>query len=275
MTRKPAASPFAARLSAIARISAIARLPAIARLLATLGLALAAATAAGLAQAAPTRLAYVSSEKDDAITVIDLKTLEVKGSIATCKRPRHMQMLPGSERRMIVVCSNSDRADVIDLGAGKAVDAIPLDEDPELLDISPDGKTLYVSNEDDSRMSMVDIATKKVVRTVATGPEPEGVKVSPDGKLVYVASEVANIVHVIDTATGRILDNITVGNRPRRFEIPQARGLAWRRVVDTSLPTPDDIRPPGEQPLVRGTDYPLGPRSVVVLEAEVLDKRPS
>ncbi len=68
---------------------------------------------------------------------------------------------------------------------------------------------------------------------------------------------------------------LNFSDRPRRFEIPQARGLAWRRVVDTSLPTPDDIRPPGEQPLVRGTDYPLGPRSVVVLEAEVLDKRPS
>ena len=222
MTRKPAAS-----LPALARLPGTLGIEFGIAVGAALGVALLAATASGPAQAAPTGLAYVSSEKDDAITVIDLKSLEVKGSIATCKRPRHMQMLPGSERRMVVVCSNSDRADVIDLGAGKAVDGIPLDEDPELLDISPDGKTLYVSNEDDSRMSMVDIATKQVVRTVATGPEPEGVKVSPDGKLVYVASEVANIVHVIDTATGKILHNITVGNRPRRFEITPDGKELW------------------------------------------------
>lgn len=189
-----------------------------------LGLALAAATAA---RSAPTQLAYVSSEKDNAITVIDLATLEVKGTIDTCKRPRHMQRLPGSEGRMLVVCSDSDRADVIDLKAGRSIDQIPLDEDPELLDISPDGKIIYVSNEDDSRMSMIDIATRKVVRTVGTGPEPEGVKVSPDGKIVYVASEVANMVHVIDTATGKILHNITVGNRPRRFEITPDGNELW------------------------------------------------
>lgn len=197
------------------------------RSLAVAAMAAIALTLSATALAAPTQLAYVSSEKDDAITLIDLKSLEVKGTIATCKRPRHMQMLPGSERRLVVVCSNSDRADVIDLTSGKSVDRIPLDEDPELLDISPDGKTFYVSNEDDSRMSMIDVATKKVVRTVKTGPEPEGVKVSPDGKIVYVASEVANIVHVIDVDSGKILHNITVGNRPRRFEITPDGKELW------------------------------------------------
>lgn len=222
MTRLPA-DPTPRRASCAA--SMLKR--RVGRALVAVTVALAVPALPGPASASPTNLAYVSSEKDDAITVIDLATLDVKGTIATCKRPRHMQMLPGSERRMVVVCSNSDRADVIDLTLGKSVEQIPLAEDPELLDISPDGKTLYVSNEDDAQMSMVDVATRKVVRTVATGPEPEGVKVSPDGKLVYVASEVANIVHVVDAATGKITHNITVGNRPRRFEITADGKELW------------------------------------------------
>ena len=34
--------------------------------------------------------AYVSSEKDDALTMIDLATLTVKGTVPTCKRGRHI-----------------------------------------------------------------------------------------------------------------------------------------------------------------------------------------
>ena len=43
------------------------------------------------AQAKDSGLAYVSSEKDHAITLVDLKTLAVVGTIPTCRRPRHMQ----------------------------------------------------------------------------------------------------------------------------------------------------------------------------------------
>ena len=38
--------------------------------------------------------AYVSSEKDQAVTLIDLATLSVKGTIPTCKRGRHIQLMP-------------------------------------------------------------------------------------------------------------------------------------------------------------------------------------
>ena len=54
--------------------------------------------------------AYVSSEKDHAITVVDLKTLAVVGTIRTCKRPRHMQRVAGGTQLM-VACSDSGRAD--------------------------------------------------------------------------------------------------------------------------------------------------------------------
>ena len=52
---------------------------------------------------------------------------------------------------------------------------------------------------------------------------------------------------------------------PLRFELPR---LAWRRVVDTSRPSPADIRPPGWAVSLDGAlAYVAGPRSVVVLTA--------
>ena len=46
------------------------------------------------------------------------------------------------------------------------------------------------------------------------------------------------------------------------FTIQQGAARQWRRVVDTSLPTPDDITPEGVP--IRKLQYSVGPRSVVV-----------
>jgi PQQ-dependent catabolism-associated beta-propeller protein len=169
---------------------------------------------------------FVNSEKDDAITLIDMGTLTVQGTVATCKRPRHMQLGP-DRTKLYVACTDSHEADVIDVATRKSVGRLPLGEDPEAFDFSPDGKTLYVSNEEEGALSMIDVASGKRLRSVEVGEEPEGVKVSPDGKSVYVTSEVASLVHVIDTASGKVVKNIKVGKRPRRFAITPDGSELW------------------------------------------------
>lgn len=173
--------------------------------------ALAAVVGAAQAQG----LAYVSSEKDDALTVIDLATLAVKGTIPTCKRGRHLQLTP--DRKLLVACTDSNAADLIDLASGKSLRRIPLGDEPEAFDLSPDGKTIYVSNEDEGEASFIDMASGKKLKSVKVGGEPEGVKLSADGKTLYVTSEVAGLVHVIDTASAKLVKNVKAGKRPRRM----------------------------------------------------------
>lgn len=169
--------------------------------------------------------AYVSSEKDQALTMIDLATLTVKGTVPTCKRGRHLQLTP--ERKLMLACGDSGVADLIDPATGKSLRRIPLGEDPEAFDLSPDGKTIYVSNEDDAEASFIDAASGKKLKSVKVGAEPEGVKVSADGKTLYVTSEVASLVHVIDTATAKVVKNIQVGKRPRRMAITPDGKELW------------------------------------------------
>ena len=186
-----------------------------------LAMGLAAASAAS-AQG----VALVSSEKDNALTVLDLKTQAVTGTISTCKRPRHMRKtLDG--KQLLVACGDSGQADVIDLATRKSVRKIGLGDDPEIFDLSPDGKTLYVSNEEDALVNVIDLASGKPTSQIKVGGEPEGVLVSPDGKRLYVTSEVANLVHVIDTASGKIVKDITAGKRPRRFAITPDGAQLW------------------------------------------------
>jgi YVTN family beta-propeller protein len=141
--------------------------------------------------------AYVSSEKDHTITVLDLQTQAVTGTIPTCKRPRHMQLSP-DRKLLMVACGDSQQADLIDLATRQSVRKLALGDDPEIFDVTPDGKTLYVSNEEDAELGVVDIASGRRTGAIKVGEEPEGVKIAPDGKTVYVTSEVANLVHIVD-----------------------------------------------------------------------------
>jgi PQQ-dependent catabolism-associated beta-propeller protein len=193
-----------------------------------LGLAAAATLAAGQGTA------YVSSEKDDALTLIDTKTLAVKGTLATCKRGRHIQRLP--DGKIMVACTDSNAADVIDPVSGKSVRRVPLGDEPEAFDVSPDGKTIYVSNEDEAETSFIDAESGKKLKTIKVGKEPEGVKVSTDGKTLYVTSEVASLVHVIDVATAKVVKNVKVGKRPRRMAItPDGKELWVTNELDASV----------------------------------------
>jgi PQQ-dependent catabolism-associated beta-propeller protein len=178
--------------------------------------------------------AYVTSEKDNALTLVDTASLAVKGTMPTCKRARHIQR--AADGMLLVACTDSNQADVIDPKAGRSVRRIPLGDEPEAFDLSPDGKTIYVSNEDAAEVSFIEAATGRTLKTVTVGQEPEGVKASADGKTVYVTSEAASLVHVIDTATGKVLKNISVGKRPRRMAItPDGRELWVTSELDASV----------------------------------------
>ncbi len=193
-----------------------------------------AALSAAAATASAQGTAYVSSEKDNSLTLIDMATLAVKGTIATCKRARHVQLTP--DGKVMVACTDSNAADIIDPASGKSLRRVPLGDEPEAFDLSPDGKTIYVSNEDAGEASFIDTATGTVLKSVKVGKEPEGVKVSADGKTVYVTSEVASMVHVIDTATAKVVKNVKVGKRPRRMAItPDGKELWVTNELDASV----------------------------------------
>jgi len=58
---------------------------------------------------------------------------------------------------------------------------------------------------------------------------------------------------------------------PLVFELPPAErsgGRCWRRVIDTALPSPDDIALPSDATAIPGPTYTAAPRSVVLLSAE-------
>jgi glycogen operon protein len=53
--------------------------------------------------------------------------------------------------------------------------------------------------------------------------------------------------------------------QPLTFEIQQGSAGSWRRVIDTSLASPNDVADPGTEPVLGGLSYAVNAQSVVVL----------
>lgn len=74
--------------------------------------------------------AYVSNEKDDSISVIDLASQTVTETLKVGMRPRGL--LLSSDNKLLYICaSDSDRVQVMDLATRKIIKELPSGADPE------------------------------------------------------------------------------------------------------------------------------------------------
>ena len=176
---------------------------------------------------------YVSVEDSGEVVAVDPDHAMVMARIFVGKRPRGIKVSPDG-KLLYVALSGSPRAapgvdesllpppdraadgiGVVDVKSQKVVRVLPSGADPESFDVSKDGKTLYVSNEDTAELTVLDLATGVIRKKIPVGKEPEGVTLRPDGKVVYVTSEQDGTLAVVDTATLTVTGTIVTGQRPR------------------------------------------------------------
>jgi YVTN family beta-propeller protein len=200
--------------------------------------------ASATAQAASGPLVYVSDEWGDSVYVIDASRDSVVNVFYAGQRPRGVR-LSRDGKSLIVAVSGSPRGGpgmdesklpppdrskdgiaIVDL-ATKDVRRLPGGNDPESFDMSKDGNTIYVSNEDAGTASVVDVPSGKIVATVKVGDEPEGVEMNPDGSEVWVTSEEKGTVTVINTTTNKAVATIKVAKRPRAVVFTIDGGKAY------------------------------------------------
>jgi YVTN family beta-propeller protein len=177
---------------------------------------------------------YVSDEDSGVVVVIDTANDEVAARIPVGKRPRGIRVSPDGKRLFVALSGSpksppgtdesklppADRAadgiGVIDLSAMKLDRVIHAGQDPELFDVTSDGKRLWVSNEETAEASLVDVEAGKVLRRAAVGEEPEGVGIHPDGKHVYVTNERVSTISILDVESGAdVAPQVPVCERPR------------------------------------------------------------
>jgi YVTN family beta-propeller protein len=225
-------------------------------------------------------LAYVTNEDSQDMSVIDTRVDSVVATIPVGTRPRGVRVsedgktvfvaLSGSpkcpptmadeECEKLKADKSKDGIAVVDVMSRKVSRVLPGGSDPEAFDISRDGTTLFVSNEDADSASIVDIASGKIRSTVAVGREPEGVRLQPDGAAVWVTGETDHNLTLLDPKTGKVITQIKVGKRPRdlafnpdgtrAYVTSEIDGTVWvidlpSRKVSKVIQLPKDSKPMG------------------------------
>jgi len=169
---------------------------------------------------------WVSNEKSDTISVIDIDKLEVVREYDVGERPRGI-VFSNDYKHLYICASDSDAVQVMDVETGEILHDLPSGEDPEQFALHPNNRLLYIANEDDAITTVVDTNTKRVIAQINVGVEPEGMAVSPDGKVSITTSETTNMAHWIDTETNTIFANTLVDARPRHAEYTDDGKHLW------------------------------------------------
>ena len=169
---------------------------------------------------------YITNEKDDTLSVIDVDSLKVVKTIPVGERPRGITL--SVDKKYIFICaSDSDTVQVMEAKTGKILHSLPSGADPEQFALHPDNRLLFIANEDDAITTVVDTETKRVVAQIDVGVEPEGMAVSPDGTIAITTSETTNFVHWINVKEMTLEHNSLVDQRPRHAEFTKDGKRLW------------------------------------------------
>ena len=153
----------------------------------------------------------------------------------------------------IYTANQANTVTPIEVATNKSFASFGFFDSPRGIAVTPDGKTLYVTNYETNNgfsqdtVTPVDLATSKrgvpIIVGFEPGAHPFGVAVTPDGKTVYVvnSNEVHGSVTKIDVATNEPLAEIKVPGAPKEVAFTPDGKTAYVTVSATSTVMPIDV----------------------------------
>src|ERR1039457_806130 len=129
---------------------------------------------------------YVTTELDQAITIVDPKTLKIIGQIPTGQTESHMLAISHDGRRGYTANVGPGTVSVLDLEGRKTITVIPISGETQRISISPDDKMVFTSDQKAPRLAVIDTATNKVKTWVELPGPGYGTAPTPDGKWLLV-----------------------------------------------------------------------------------------
>lgn len=158
---------------------------------------------------------WVTTEDSRSVLEISADDHSIQRVFETDEDITHMLVLTADGKRAFTANIGSGTVSVIDTESGK-VETVTTGRGAEGIDITPDGKEVWVAHRQDDNVVVLDAETLKSLATVDTGRFPIRVKVTPDGTRVLVTCAMSNEMVVFDRVKreeiGRVqLDAVPIG----------------------------------------------------------------
>jgi YVTN family beta-propeller protein len=148
---------------------------------------------------------YFSAETNRAIARFDPATNKVDWLMGTGQNASHMVVGSSDQKRFYTANIGSDSVTMFEFAnvppSPSQITQIAVGKQPEAIDLSPDGKEVWVGLNQEGAIDIVDTTTKKTVEKIKLGERPYRVKFTPDGKTVYATMPGTKEIIVIDAAT--------------------------------------------------------------------------
>jgi YVTN family beta-propeller protein len=105
----------------------------------------------------------------------------------------YQSVLSSDGAMLFVTCRKSGQVRVVDLAQGKVVDSITVGARPLILNITPDGREIWVPNQASDNVSIIDVATRAVVATISNiNKQPHAVAFKANSSVAYISCENQN-----------------------------------------------------------------------------------
>ena len=158
---------------------------------------------------------YVTTELDQAITIIDPKTLKIVGQIPTGQKESHMLAISHDGRRGYTANVGPGTVSVLDMEAKKTIAIIPISGQTQRISISPDDKWVFTSDQTQPRLAVIDTATNSVKTWVSLPGAGYGTAPTPDGKWLIVDVPSKNQVAIVDLMAMKVAKTLDVPKAPQ------------------------------------------------------------
>jgi YVTN family beta-propeller protein len=159
---------------------------------------------------------YFTSEASRTVARYDPAAGKVDWIAGTGQTATHMLAMAPDGKKLYTANIVSDSVTVITIGppAPNAIAQIAVGKQPEAIDVSADGREVWVGQNGDGGISIIDTGSHQVKETLKVGEVPIRLKFTPDGKRVLVSDAKAGQVIVIEAATRKVLKRIPMDGVP-------------------------------------------------------------
>lgn len=158
---------------------------------------------------------YVSAELDEAISIVDPKTLKATGSVPTGQPESHMFVITQDGRKAYTANVGPGTVSVVDLNGQKTLKVIPISARTQRISISVDDRRVFTCDQTKPRMAVIDTRTEEVASWIDLPGLGYGNAPTPDGKWLVVTLPALNLVAIVDLETLRVARTIDVPTSPQ------------------------------------------------------------
>lgn len=154
----------------------------------------------------------VTSEVAQALVKVNIKTDAVTEVVKTNQLTSHMVAYCKADGMAYVGNIRSGSVTVVDVKTSQLIKTIVLKQGTEGLDISPDGKQLWVANRDDSTVTIVNTKTFEKEAILPAHEIAIRVKFLPNGNYALVTNGKTGNVSVYDVPKRKLIKDIELFN---------------------------------------------------------------